>query len=128
MPAWKVLRMATIEGARVLGLAERIGSLAPGKQADFILVNLSTPSMAPVYNDPMRNIVPNLVYSARGDEVVLAAVDGQVIYENGRLTGLNETDVLAQAQQLADRLGPRAASEFWKINGTNAQFMQGGKL
>ena len=128
MPAWRVLRMATIEGARVLGLEQRIGSFAPGKQADFILVNLSTPSMAPVYNEPMRNIVPNLVYSARGDEVVLAAVDGQVIYEDGRLTGLNETDVLAQVQQLADSLGPRAASEFWKINGTNAQFMQGGKL
>lgn len=128
MPAWKVLRMATIEGARALGLDASIGSLEPGKQADFILVDLARPSLAPVYTDPMRNIVPNLVYSGRGDEVTLAAVDGQVIYENGRLTHMDETAVLSAVQQAARRLGPKAAAEFWKINGTNACFMKEGKL
>jgi len=128
MPAWRVLRMATIEGARVLGLDGRIGSLVPGKQADFIAVDLTSPSLAPLYTDPMRNIVPNLVYSGRGDEVDLAVVDGRVIYEQGCLTGLDEADILARVQQAAQRLGPQAAPEFWRINGTNAQFMQEGKL
>jgi 5-methylthioadenosine/S-adenosylhomocysteine deaminase len=128
MPAWRVLRMATIEGARALGLDTRIGSLEAGKQADFILVDLRRPSLAPVYTEPMRNIVPNLVYSGRGDEVTLVAVDGRVIYENGRLTRMDETNIVSAIQRVADRLGPKAAAEFWKINGTNARFMQEGKL
>ena len=128
MPAWRVLRMATIEGARALGLDAAVGSLAAGKRADFILVDLTCPSLAPVYTEPMRNIVPNLVYSGRGDEVALAAVDGRVIYEKGKLVNLDESEVVSAVQEAAEHLGPRAADEFWKVNGTNAQFMKEGKL
>ncbi|HEX2909210.1 MAG TPA: amidohydrolase family protein [Chloroflexia bacterium] len=128
MPAWKTLRMATIEGARAIGLGDRIGSLEPGKQADFILVDLSRPSMLPVFTEPMRNIVPNLVYSARGDEVTTVVVDGQVVYENGRVQTVDETEILERAQSLANPLGPQAAAEFWRINGTNARFMREEKL
>jgi len=128
MPAWRVLRMATIEGARALGLDASIGSLSAGKQADFILVDLTRPSLAPVYTEPMRNIVPNLVYSGRGDEVALTAVAGRVIYENGRLSQLDELEVVSAIQQAADRLGPKAAAEFWQVNGTNSRFMKEGKL
>ena len=128
MPAWRVLRMATIEGARALGLDASIGSLTAGKQADFILVDLTRPSLAPVYTEPMRNIVPNLVYSGRGDEVTLVAVDGRVIYENDRLVHLDELEVISAIQEAADRLGPKAAAEFWKVDGTNARFMKEGKL
>jgi 5-methylthioadenosine/S-adenosylhomocysteine deaminase len=128
MPAWRVLRMATIEGARALGLDATIGSLTAGKQADFILVDLKRPTLAPVYTEPMRNIVPNLVYSGRGDEVSLVAVDGRIIYENGRLVHLDESEVVSAVQEAAERLGPKAAEEFWKVNGTNARFMTEGKL
>jgi 5-methylthioadenosine/S-adenosylhomocysteine deaminase len=128
MPAWRVLRMATIEGARALGLDASVGSLEAGKQADFILVDLTRPSLAPVYTEPMRNIVPNLVYSGRGDEVTLAAVDGRVIYENGRMAALDESKVVSAIQEAAERLGPKAADEFWQVNGTNARFMREGKL
>lgn len=65
MPAWRALRMATIEGAKAVGVDDIVGSLEPGKQADFIAVDLRSPSMMPVYTHPMRNIVPNLVYSAQ---------------------------------------------------------------
>jgi len=128
MPAWQVLRMATIEGARALGLDAKIGSLEADKQADFILVDLRRPSLAPIYTEPMRNIVPNLVYSGRGDEVTLVAVDGRIIYEDGRLIHLDESEVVAAVQEAAERLGPKAAEEFWKVNGTNARFMKEGKL
>ena len=128
MPAWRVLRMATIEGAKALGLDDTIGSLSIGKQADFIGVDLRKPSLSPVYSKPMRNIVPNLVYSARGDEVSLVAVDGRIIYNNGCLLGLEEDDILRQAQEISNSLGKMATAEFWEINGTNAQFMQKGKL
>ena len=128
MPAWRVLRMATIEGAGVLGLDSRIGSLVTGKQADFIGIDLQRPSLSPVYSKPMRNIVPNLVYSGRGDEVSLAAVDGRIIYENGRLVGLDEDYTLQQVEKITDVLGDRATAEFWRINGKNARLMKKEKL
>ena len=128
MPAWKVLRMATIEGAAVLGLDHKIGSLTEGKQADFICVDLAAPTMMPVYDQPMRNIVPNLVYSARGSEVRLVAVDGHILFEDDRFTTLDETDIIVANQNAADRLGRKAMAEFQRIDGTNARFMREEKL
>jgi len=61
MPAWEVLRMATIEGAQAIGLGDEIGSLQTGKQADLILVDLNAPNLTPVLDAPIRTIVPNLV-------------------------------------------------------------------
>ena len=53
-PAWKVLRMATIEGARAVGLGDEAGSLEPGKQADLILVDLNELNLSPVLEAPVR--------------------------------------------------------------------------
>jgi 5-methylthioadenosine/S-adenosylhomocysteine deaminase len=78
MPAWRVLRMATIEGAAALGWADEIGSLEEGKRADILLVDVRRPTLTPVHTAPMRNLAPNLVYAARGDEVDTVIVDGQL--------------------------------------------------
>lgn len=128
LPAYQALRMATIEGARAVGLGDKIGSLEPGKQADFIAIDLSQPTMLPVYKSPMRNIVPNLVYSARGSEVCLSAVDGRVIYRDGKVLGVDEQECFAAAARCTDRIGEAASQEFWEIDGTNARFMKEGKL
>lgn len=128
MPAWKALRMATIEGARAVGMDDAIGSLEEGKQADFIAIDLFTPSMLPVYTYPMRNIVPNLVYSARGQEVALAAVNGRVIMRDQRILAIDEAEYLSALQSCPEKLGKRAAQEFYKIHGTSAVFMEEGKL
>jgi Cytosine deaminase and related metal-dependent hydrolases len=128
LPAWKALRMATIEGARAMGLGDEVGSLEPGKQADFVAVDLDRPSMLPVYTYPMRNIVPNLVYSARGEEVDVVAVAGRVIVRDGKVTTVDEREYLDVVKPLPEAIGQRAAKEFFAINGTNAQFMQEGKL
>ena len=128
MPAWRALRMATIEGARAVGLGDLVGSLEPGKRADFIAVDLSAPSMLPVYTYPMRNIVPNLVYSARGPEVVLSAVEGKIIMRDGKILAIDERDYLEAAAKYPEELGRRAADEFFAIDGTNAHFMREGKL
>lgn len=128
MPAWKVLRMATIEGASVLGLDHKIGSLEEGKRADFICVDLTAPTMMPVYDHPMRNIVPNLVYSARGSEVRRVAVDGQIIFEDNRFYTLDEKEIIAVNQKAADALGCKAKDAFQRIDGTNARFMREEKL
>ena len=111
MPTWKVLRMATIEGAEAIGLDHEIGSLEPGKKADLILVDLRKPSMMPVLREPVRNIVPNLVLSARGDEVAMSIIDGQVIYEDGRITTIAEGDLLASIQRVSEDVSARASKE-----------------
>jgi 5-methylthioadenosine/S-adenosylhomocysteine deaminase len=111
MPTWKVLRMATIEGAEAIGLDREIGSLEAGKKADLILVDLRRPSMLPVLRDPVRNIVPNLVLSARGDEVVMSIIDGEVVYEDGRIKTIAEEELLASVQQVSEEVSARAAVE-----------------
>ena len=128
MPAWRALRMATIEGARAIGLGDLVGSLEVGKRADFIAIDLQKPSMNPVYSYPMRNMVPNLVYSARGDEVCLSVVDGEIIYQNGRFSNIEEREIIGEIEKYPDSIGIRAAEEFFSIKGTNAIFMEEGKL
>lgn len=128
MPAWRALRMATIEGARAIGLGEMVGSLEAGKRADFIAIDLKKPSMLPVFTKPMRNIIPNLVYSARGEEVVLSVVEGKIIYRDGRILAIDEDEYLDIVGQYTEGIRKRASEEFWQINGTNAQFMKEDKL
>jgi 5-methylthioadenosine/S-adenosylhomocysteine deaminase len=128
VPAWQALRMATIEGARAVGLGDCIGSLEEGKRADFIAVDLRKPGMMPVFTHPMRNIVPNLVYSARGEEVALSAVDGKVIYRDGRILAINEEECIEAMEQYPAIIGQAAQKEFLAIDGTNAHFMRENKL
>ena len=103
LPANVALRMATIEGARVLGMDREIGSIEVGKRADLLLLDLAQPNMCPiVWEGTQTNVLWNLVYSARGSNVKTVLVDGKVILENGRSTLVDETALLqgAQAQTL----------------------------
>jgi 5-methylthioadenosine/S-adenosylhomocysteine deaminase len=104
MGAWDVLRMATIEGARAIGLGDTIGSIEPGKQADLILVNLRALNLSPLHAAPIRNIVPNLVYAATGLEVDLVMVAGRVLQRDGCLLVADERAVRQEAQEMADEL------------------------
>ena len=128
LPAWKALRMATIEGAKAIGLGDDIGSLECGKKADFIAIDLNKYTMRPVFTKPMRNIVPNLVYSARGDEVALSAVDGKVIYRNGKILNIDEQTCLEEIGTLAEALGNRAEKEFNEIKSINYRYMKENRL
>jgi 5-methylthioadenosine/S-adenosylhomocysteine deaminase len=114
MPTWRVLRMATIEGAEAIGLDQEIGSLEQGKKADLILVDLRKPSLMPVLRDPVRNIVPNLVLSARGDEVAMSIIDGQVVYEEGRITTIAEDELLESIQRVSEEVSAQASKEVTK--------------
>ena len=128
MPAWKTLRMATIDGARAIGMDDLVGSLEEGKRADFIAVDLTKPTMVPIFTNPMRNIVPNLVYSARGEEISLVAVDGKVLVQIGEILTVDEREIVAEAQSFTDEIGNASSQEFWEIHGTNAVFMEENKL
>ena len=128
MPAWKVVRMATIENARVLGIDDAVGSIREGKDADLILIDLKQPTLAPLYTKPMRNFIPNLVYSARGHEVDTVMVKGRILVENKKAITFHVEEILEEAQRFADDIGERAVPQFNEINGKNALYMREGKL
>ncbi len=111
MPAWEVLRMATVEGARAIGLGDQVGSLEPGKQADLILVDLSALNLSPVLEAPVRNIVPNLVYAGSGHEVRTVMVAGRVLVHDRQVLTVDEAAVRAEAQVEAEALARRVASD-----------------
>ena len=111
MPAWEVLRMATIEGAQAIGLGDEIGSLETGKQADLILVDLREPNLSPVMVQPIRNIVPNLIYAGNGREVRLVMVAGKVLLKDGVVQTAAEATIRATAQEQAHALTQRVAAD-----------------
>ena len=127
-PAWKVLRMATIEGARAIGLGEITGSLEPGKAADLILVDLRQPSLAPVITTPMRNIAANLVYAGRGHEVDTVIAAGRVLVENRKPLTFDLDAILDEVQQEADIVSQKAEERFWATNSAIAQYMKNDQL
>ena len=94
----RVLEMATIEGARALGIADRTGSLEPGKDADVIVVDLRKPHLTPAIDVPVA-----LVYAAKGSDVRDAFVRGRVVMRDRHLPGLDEAALLAAADRAAAR-------------------------
>jgi 5-methylthioadenosine/S-adenosylhomocysteine deaminase len=98
MPAEKVLRMATIDGAKALGLEAEIGSLEPGKKADLILVDTRHPTLQPLIEEPF-NLTANLVYAARGNEVSTVMIDGRIVYDGGELQTIDERRVLKDIRE-----------------------------
>ncbi|MGA2460410.1 MAG: amidohydrolase [Candidatus Bathyarchaeia archaeon] len=100
--AQRVLDLATIEGARALGVSNELGSIEPGKRADLILVNMKTPNMTPIFTKD--TVVSDLVYSASSSNVDTTIVDGNVLMQNRKLTTLNQEEVMSKAQEIAERL------------------------
>jgi len=99
LPAETVLRMATIEGARALGLEKQFGSLEAGKRADIILLDFEKPHLT-----PRHNLYANIVYSARGSDVDTVIVDGNVLMEKRKVRTLKEDEVMERAQRTASNL------------------------
>jgi len=97
VPARMALEMATIGGARVLGLDRLIGSIEPGKRADVIVVGMRQARHTPLY-DP----ISHLVYVARGDDVEVAMVNGRVLMEGGRVLSMDQDAVLADARRMSE--------------------------
>jgi len=97
IPAATALEMATINGAKALGLETKIGSLEAGKKADVVVVSMSSARQTPLY-DP----ISHLVYATRGDDVRTVVVNGKVLMRDRRLTTLNEAAVIAAARKLAE--------------------------
>jgi len=96
MPAREVIRMATLEGAEVLGMDTTIGSIAPGKAADLIRISLASPRLQPVY-DPYAT----LVFAATPEDVVDVMVAGRWLMRGRSVLTLDQNKVLRDAGQIA---------------------------
>lgn len=111
MDSWDVLRMATITGAKAIGLDHEIGSIEPGKRADIIAVRADTPRMTPFFADgPYFNLQHNLVHAVRGGDVTLTMVDGKILVENGQLKTADLKDIIAEIHRVAPGLFARRAA------------------
>lgn len=109
LPARELLKMATIEGAKALGIGDVTGSLEVGKMADLIAVDLNEPRTRPIYD-----IASALVYTARASDVSLTVVDGKVLFDEKGWRTLKPNDVMKAAEEwrkkINDTVSPQQAA------------------
>jgi 5-methylthioadenosine/S-adenosylhomocysteine deaminase len=96
--AFEVLKMATINGAKALGI-DNIGSLKVGNKADIILIDYNKPHMIPI-----NNLVSAIVYSSKSTDVDTVFINGKMVMKNRKLLTLDLENILVKAQECADKL------------------------
>jgi 5-methylthioadenosine/S-adenosylhomocysteine deaminase len=99
MNAEATLHAATLGGASCLHAEHEIGSLAVGKKADIIVLDLNQPHLTPLYNIPSH-----LVYAARGADVIHSIINGKVIMHNRQLLTLDENAILATMREIGRQI------------------------
>jgi 5-methylthioadenosine/S-adenosylhomocysteine deaminase len=123
MDSWQVLRMATILGAKAIGLDHEIGSLEVGKRADLIAVRTDTPRMTPYFGEgPYFNLQHNLVYAVRGGDVALTMVDGEIIVEDGVLKTGDIKAIISDIHKMAPGHFSRRAAWLAENQGGTMQW------
>ncbi len=98
--AGETFRIATINGAKALGLEKEIGSLEAGKKADIAILNLNTPSLT-----PRNNLIAGLSYSANGSEVETVIIDGKITMEDRKILTMDEELVYKKINEIIVRMG-----------------------
>ena len=99
LKAEEVFKMATINGAKSLGLEDQIGSIEVGKKADIVLIDAKSPQLT-----PFRNPISHIVYSANGGNVDTVICNGEILMKNRELTKLDESMILEAAQNASEEL------------------------
>jgi 5-methylthioadenosine/S-adenosylhomocysteine deaminase len=124
MDSWECLAMATIGGARALGLDHVTGSIEVGKRADVIAVRKDTPRMTPFFpSGPYFNLQHNMVHAVRGSDVAMTMVDGRILVDDGRLLTGDMAEIIGRIHALApDHFARRAA---WLAANPSVQWTDG---
>ncbi|MFM2153799.1 MAG: hypothetical protein RL199_2234 [Pseudomonadota bacterium] len=107
LAAWDVLEMATLGGARALGIDDKVGSLEVGKRADVVVVDLQKTHVQPLH-DSIDGLLTALVYASQASDVRDVFVDGHALVSGGRLTRVDEAELLADVERDARRVRARA--------------------
>lgn len=100
LSAYDTLKMATLGGARVLNIGDRVGMLREGYEADLILFDLNQPHFYPLENSPIANIA----YSAKSSDIVLTMVAGKVLMRDRKLTTLSLEDLYGEVESVVQRI------------------------
>ena len=103
LTAQRLLELATIDGARDLGIADRTGSLTPGKRADILMVRAKDPNIGPVIDPAFA-----LVYSAQPSNIDTVIVDGRILLRNSRFTAVDSEEVMREAAESVNGLVSRS--------------------
>jgi 5-methylthioadenosine/S-adenosylhomocysteine deaminase len=93
------LLMATRNGAEILGLGDRIGSLKAGKKADLVIANLDKPHLTPLYD-----IYSHITYCLRPSDIETVMVNGKIVVEDGKLATMDEAEILDKAKQWQEKI------------------------
>lgn len=99
LPAYEVLKMATINGAKALGLEDKIGSIKEGKLADLIILDINNVKMLPV-----NDIFSDIVYNVTGENVITTIINGKILMENRKLYINNEQEVYKNCKNIINRI------------------------
>lgn len=99
LPAYEVIKMATINGAKALNEQKKFGSLEEGKQADLIVIDLEEPM-----TQPLNDIFSNIVYNTRPSNVITTIVNGNILMEDRNIKGLNEKEIYQKCSAIIKRL------------------------
>lgn len=99
MSAETVIRMATCDGAKVIGMDDRIGTLEVGKKADICIIDMDKPHLTPLYNE-----YSHLAYTVIGSDVKTVLINGQVVMRNRVLTTLDEESIMQKVREIAVRI------------------------
>ena len=103
MTAAETVHMATMGGAKVLGAAESIGSIEPGKKADIIMLDMNQPHLTPLYHVPSH-----LAYAVRGSDVVHSVINGRLVMRDRKLLTMDEGEIMAKVNEFAFRLASKS--------------------
>ncbi len=99
LDAKTMVHMATLGGAKALGMEALVGSLEVGKQADLIVIDMKKPHLTPVYNE-----YSHLVYAASGADVHTVVIAGRPVMENRRLLTIDENDIMQEVRKIAKNI------------------------
>jgi len=99
LPAYDVIKMATINGAKALNMQDKIGSLEEGKQADLIIIDLET-----TMTQPLNDIFSNIVYNTRPNNVITTIVNGNILMEDRKISNINEKEIYQKCRKIIKRI------------------------
>ena len=99
LKAYEVLKMATINGAKALGIDDKVGTIEEGKCADLIMIDIDN-----INHTPENNLLASLCYSTYENDISYVFIDGDLLYENGKYTYLDIEDIKDHAKKLSEDL------------------------
>lgn len=99
IPAYEVMKMATINGAKALGLEKEVGSIEAGKKADIIMIDMDD-----TVTKPVNDLIADIVYNVKGSNVNTTIINGNILMENRKINNINEDELYNKCKEIIERI------------------------